>query len=154
MTSSNGNIYAFLTTCEGNSPVNPSHKGQPRGAMVFSLICVWIKGWVNNREAGDLRRYRAHYDVIVMPNTETQMSFWRNFRHWSFVFSPLPVLPVTKISSKRRHSCSAWNFAKCFNRVENERKHYHEYAQINFDEHDDVIKWKHFTRYWPFVRRI
>ena len=30
----------------------------------------WINGWVNNREAGDLRRYRAHYDVIVMsPNT-------------------------------------------------------------------------------------
>ena len=33
---------------------------------MFSLICVWINGWVNNREAGDLRRYRAHYDVIVM----------------------------------------------------------------------------------------
>ena len=31
-----------------------------------SLICVWINDWVNNREAGDLRRYRAHYDVIVM----------------------------------------------------------------------------------------
>ena len=33
---------------------------------MFSLICVWINGWVNNREAGDLRRYRAHCDVIVM----------------------------------------------------------------------------------------
>ena len=33
---------------------------------MFSLICVWINCWVNNREAGDLRRYRAHYDVIVM----------------------------------------------------------------------------------------
>ena len=33
---------------------------------MFSLICVWINGWVNNREAGDLRRYCAHYDVIVM----------------------------------------------------------------------------------------
>ena len=32
---------------------------------MFSLICVWIKSWVNNREAGDLRRYRAHYDVTV-----------------------------------------------------------------------------------------
>ena len=31
-----------------------------------SLISIWINGWVNNREAGDLRRYRAHYDVIVM----------------------------------------------------------------------------------------
>ena len=33
---------------------------------MFALICVWINGWVNNREAGDLRRHRGHYDVIVM----------------------------------------------------------------------------------------
>ena len=33
---------------------------------MFTLICVWINGWVNNHEAGDLRRYRVHYDVIVM----------------------------------------------------------------------------------------
>ena len=33
---------------------------------MFSLICVGINGWVNNREAGDLRRYHAHYDVTVM----------------------------------------------------------------------------------------
>ena len=48
------------------SPVNSPHKGQLRGALVFSLFCVWINGWVNNREAGDLRRFRAHYDVIAM----------------------------------------------------------------------------------------
>ena len=50
------------------SPVNSPHKGQWRGALMFSLICVWTNGWVNNREAGDLRRYRADYDVIVMVN--------------------------------------------------------------------------------------
>ena len=48
------------------SPVNSTQKGQWRGALMFSLICAWINGWVNNREAGDLRRHRAHYDVIVM----------------------------------------------------------------------------------------
>ena len=48
------------------SPVNSPHKGQWRGALMFSLIWVWINGWVNNREAGDLRRYRAHYDVTVI----------------------------------------------------------------------------------------
>ena len=47
------------------SPVNSPHKGQWRG-VVFSLICAWINGWVNNREAGDLRRQRAHCDVNVM----------------------------------------------------------------------------------------
>ena len=48
------------------SPVNSPHKGQRRGALMLSLICVWINDWVNNREAGDLRRYRAHYEVLVM----------------------------------------------------------------------------------------
>ena len=48
------------------SPVNSLHKGQWPGALMFSLICVWIMIWVNNREAGDLRPYRTHYDVIVM----------------------------------------------------------------------------------------
>ena len=48
------------------SPVNSPHKGQWRGALMFSLICVRINGWVNNGEAGDLRRYRAHFDGTVM----------------------------------------------------------------------------------------
>ena len=48
------------------SPVNSPHKDQWRAALMFSLICIWINGWVNYREAGDLRRHRAHYDVIVM----------------------------------------------------------------------------------------
>ena len=33
---------------------------------MFSSICAWMNGWVYNREAGYLRRHRAHYDVIVM----------------------------------------------------------------------------------------
>ena len=48
------------------SPMNSQHKGQWRGALIFSLICVWINGWVNNRDAGDLRRYRVHYGGTVM----------------------------------------------------------------------------------------
>ena len=48
------------------SPVNSPHKGQWRGALMFTLSCARINGWVNNREAGDLRRHHGHYDVIVM----------------------------------------------------------------------------------------
>ena len=48
------------------SPVNSFHTGQWRGALMFSLICDWINAWVNIHEAGDLRRHRTHYDVIVM----------------------------------------------------------------------------------------
>ena len=36
------------------------------GALMISFICARINGSVNNREAGDLRRHRVHYDVIVM----------------------------------------------------------------------------------------
>ena len=43
------------------SPVNSPHKGQWCRALMFSLICAWINGWLNNREAGDLRRHCAHY---------------------------------------------------------------------------------------------
>ena len=48
------------------SPVNSPHKGQWRRALMFTLICAWINGCVNNREAGDLRRFCAHYGVTVM----------------------------------------------------------------------------------------
>ena len=49
------------------SPVNSPLKSQWCGALLFSLICAWINNrWVNNREAGELRHRRAHYDIIVM----------------------------------------------------------------------------------------
>ena len=65
MTSSNGNIFHIVRGIH-RSPVNSPHKGHWRRALMFSLICVWINGWVNNHEAGDLRHYRSHYDVSVM----------------------------------------------------------------------------------------
>ena len=76
MTSSNGNIFALLAFVWGihRSPVNSPHKGQWHGALMFSLICVWINGWVNNGEACDLRRHRGHYDVNVMRLFDTTIS--------------------------------------------------------------------------------
>ena len=50
----------LLAICAGNSP-DP----------------VWINDWVNNRDAGDLRRYHAHYDVIVM-NMQKPVTYSRN----------------------------------------------------------------------------
>ena len=51
------------------SPVNSPHKGQRRGALMFSLFCAWINGRVSNREAGDLRRHCTHHNVIEMMRT-------------------------------------------------------------------------------------
>ena len=80
---------AFLALCAGIhwSPVNSPHKG--RGALMFIWSAPWINGWVNNREAGDLRRHRAHYDVIVMNASWIHTNWWQlgiskfwPFRYW------------------------------------------------------------------------
>ena len=62
MTTWNGNIFRVIGPLWGEftGPGIP-HKGQWRRALMFSLICAWIHGWVNNRGAGDLRRHRAHW---------------------------------------------------------------------------------------------
>ena len=85
MASSNGNIFPrYWPFVRGihRSPVNSPHKGQWRGALMFSLICAWTNRWVNNRDAGDLRRHRAHYDATIMsgerefPKTMIKKNFW------------------------------------------------------------------------------
>ena len=53
------------------SPVNSPHKGQWRGC----LMCVWINGWVNNCEAGDLRRHCAYYVITVMERVRLVAGF-------------------------------------------------------------------------------
>ena len=58
------------------SPVNSQHKGQWRGALMFSLIWAWTDSYTINGDVGDLRRYRAHYDVIVMVAAGSQMGVW------------------------------------------------------------------------------
>ena len=60
------------------SPVNSPHEDQWRGTLMFSLICAWINGWVNNHEAGDWRRHRAHYNLIVMLILGSAAASWIN----------------------------------------------------------------------------
>ena len=70
MKSWNRNIFRVTGTLWGESiyrwPMDSPHEAQWRGALMFSLICTRINGWVNNRDAGDMRRHRAYYDVIVI----------------------------------------------------------------------------------------
>ena len=47
-------------------PVTFPHKGLLRRALMFSLFYAWTNGWVNNRDARDLRRHQANYGVTVM----------------------------------------------------------------------------------------
>ena len=58
-----------LTLCKGNPPVTrgfPSQRPVMRSFVFFSVICTWTNHWANNRDAGGLRRHRAHHDVTVM----------------------------------------------------------------------------------------
>ena len=103
------------------SPVNFPHKGQWRGALMFTLICAQMNGWVNNGEAGDLRRYLAHYDVIVM-----------HICWWWIIFTALYWYSLRLQMGHLVLNINLW----------------HNWL------HDDVIKWKHYLRYWPFVRGI
>ena len=69
MTSSNGKIFRVTGYLCGEFTGHrwlPRKKASDAELWFFSLICVWINGWENNREAGDLRCHRAHCDVIVM----------------------------------------------------------------------------------------
>ena len=61
----NPRYWAFVRV-NHRSTVDSPHKGQGRGALIFSLVCAWTNGWANNRDARDLRRPRAHNDVTVM----------------------------------------------------------------------------------------
>ena len=72
------------------SPLKSPHKGLWRGALMFSLIWAWMNSWVNNREAGDLRRHRAHYDVTVMSYRHFRQAIAPAVRH------PLPGRAKTR----------------------------------------------------------
>ena len=64
----NWNIFRVTGPLCGKSTGHRPHKGQWRGALMFSLICAWTNGWVDNWNAGGFRRRCAHYDVTVMNN--------------------------------------------------------------------------------------
>ena len=60
-------------------PVHSPHIGQWRGASMFPLIYAWINVWANNREAGDLRHHRAHYDVTLICISSLKNYIWCSY---------------------------------------------------------------------------
>ena len=68
MTSSNGNIFRVTGHLREEFTWDwlILHKKLVTQSLDVSLISAWINGWVNNGEAGDLRRHRADDDVIAM----------------------------------------------------------------------------------------
>ena len=112
---------ALLVICAGNSPVTP-HKGQWRVASMISLSCAWINGWVNNTEAGDLRRHRAHYVITEMygmwrPNwwlqTLYRISCFKSYNDPVFVCLSFITISCHKTNIYQMcHSYEFWDILK------------------------------------------
>ena len=151
-------------------PVNSSHKSQCREAVMFYLICAWINGWVNNRESGDFRRHRVHYDVTVMgamrreSETDYHAANQSHLPHYCHTVNGdgskltdqscvwLGFIHLGLVTEWRM--CALVNWVIIDSRTGSSLVLFQASARTNddlFPFHDDVIKWKHFPRYWPFV---
>ena len=78
---------------------------------MFSLSCVWINVWVNNREVGDLRHYRSHYDVTGIVQSypiagSTTLPFMNGLYHSSGVTirSKSPIFAINTLRSEHNWS--------------------------------------------------
>ena len=118
MTSSNGNIFhvtgPLCREFTGHRWI-PLTKANDAELWCFLWSVPWINSWVNNREAGDLRRHRANYEVIVMSwwkNISTEIllcaSLVNTFRNF-VLFSDVPILCDT---SSLCLCSSWWDFSK------------------------------------------
>ena len=111
------------------SPVNSPHKAQWRGALMFILMCARINGWANNREAGDLRRYRAHYDVIVMSSLDhiigikycSRTRVTGDFLKLQFQFNFISNAIERAFEYHDTLSCDLGAFQKCLRALKSER---------------------------------
>ena len=89
--------WPFVWGCHRVS-VNSIHKGQWHGTLMFSLICAWTNGCANNRDAGYLRRHRAHYGVTVMDNCyQVPLEWWSWETKHSFVFDATAAWAMASI---------------------------------------------------------
>ena len=78
---------ALLALCKGNSPATGEYPSQRLVTQSFDVffdlhLNQHINSWANNWDAGDLRRHRAHYDVIIM-----------DWRRWMILRSCISATP-------------------------------------------------------------
>ena len=119
------------------SLVNFPHKGQWRGALMFSLIYAWINDWVNNHEAGDLRRQHGHYDVIVMQWRDGENCMTLNFVKGSRL---LYIRHIIHVLGLRQHWFEGYTVETLYSTI-----YYSKYfIQINFDKSTQYVAlWTH-----------
>ena len=128
--------------CEGNPPVNPPHK---------RLVT---------------RKMFPFHGVILISDNDTHVDRSNKDLLWNFTF--IFRFLEAKTKNKFLHKTRIPIFTQCWeelcisyyislffflrtNELSEEQWFCASFQSI-FSYHDDVIKWKHFPRYWPFVR--
>ena len=108
---------ALLAICAGNSPVTGEfHAHRPvTRSFEISVICTWINNWVNNREAGDLRRHRAHYDVILMIQNHPH-NVWIGLHLFNDDIRPSKLHPCRRWEFEVLPCAIKHNYVHCKNR--------------------------------------
>ena len=81
------------------SPVNSRTKASDAELWCFLWSAPWINGWVNNREAGDLRRHRVHYEVIVMCRAHYDVIIMRIRTLMRVIKMFIIVIPETMVTN-------------------------------------------------------
>ena len=100
--------YWYFVRWNRRSPVNFPRKGQWRGALI--LICTWTNGGVNNRDAGDLRRNCAHYDVTVMNSSSVKSPLVnKTILYWGNGLSPVRRLCWLNVDADKMSICTLCN---------------------------------------------
>ena len=87
MTSSNGNIFRVTGPFCGEFTFHrwiPLTKAGDAELWCILRSAPWINGWVNYREACNLRRHRFHYGVIVMLSLSQYQ--WSNPEEYGFTY--------------------------------------------------------------------
>ena len=121
MTSSNRNIFRVTGPLCGEFIGHrwiPRTKASDVQLWCFFFICHWTNGWVNNREAGGLRRHRAHYDVIVLrgtPGTHFNYSLWDHNSKLAkimFAFKMIQNVPSWSLPNLEYENVANWSL--CF----------------------------------------
>ena len=177
-TSSNGNILRVTGLLCGEFT---NHRWIPRTkpatrSIDVSLICTWTNSWANNEDAGDLRRLRAHCDVIVMEISPRSRSrfLWmllRGTKNYRWTFKPELRLFKTTEFSISSEDCIMISGKYLLNQV-NMLLSFKVYLSISDCKYyflikcyqngrwvlartihdDDAIIWKRFPYNWPFER--
>ena len=99
----------LLAICAGNSLATgefPAQRPVTWSFDVFFDLRPNIYGWVNNGEAGDLRRHRAHYHVIVMNSAVSLCTFSRFSEFCQFIIKYDTICTCSIFAQCHQFICS------------------------------------------------